>query len=111
LCVDDAKEQFNKEIHTMQRTLTGRIVLLRGLRHQVEIYLHRLEDLRPWWPIVGPVLLFVFVRAYNQERERMRVERVQPLKDEKALLEKVEHQTVYEAQRKKKRWFGRLRGS
>ncbi len=94
----------------MQRTLTGRIILLRGLRHQVETYLHRLEELRPWWPVLGPALLFVFISAYKEEQERMRAERVQPLKDEKVLLEKMEQQTVYEA-RRKQRWFGRLRRS
>ncbi len=95
----------------MQRTLAGRIALLQGLRDQVEFYLRQMEDLRPWWPIAMPVLLFIFVGSYRQEQERLREERVQPLKAEKALLEKAEHQTVYEARRKKKRWFRRLRGS
>lgn len=94
----------------MQRTLAGRIALLQGLRNQVAFYRRQLEDIRPWWPVAVPMLLFVFTRSYNQEQDRLRAERVQPLKNEKVLLEKVEHQTVYEA-RRKQRWFRRLRGS
>ncbi len=94
----------------MQQTIVGRIILLRGLRQQVETYMRWIRDLGPWWPVAAPVLLFVFSRTYQQEQERMRQERVELLRYEKRLLEKVEYQNVHEA-RRKRRWFGKLRRS
>jgi hypothetical protein len=92
----------------MQQTLVGRIALLRGLRQQVETFLRWVDDLRDWWPIAVPVLLYVFGRTYQQEQARMRQERVDELRRERRLIEKVEHQNVYEA-RQKRRWFSKLR--
>jgi len=94
----------------MQNTLVGRKIFIQGLLRQVRIYEQRIMELRPWWPVAVPVLLYVFIHVYNEEQEQLREERVRPLKQEKRLLEKTERQNVYEM-RRKKRWFGRLRRS
>ncbi len=94
----------------MQNTLVGRKIFIQGLLRQVRIYQQRILDLRPWWLVAASVLLYVFMHAYKQEQEQLRAERVRPLKQEKILLDKLERQNVYEA-RRKRRWFGRLRGS
>jgi hypothetical protein len=46
---------------------------------QLRIWRDQLEDLRPLYPIVVPFLLWVFVRAYRNEQERLRLERVAPI--------------------------------
>ena len=53
---------------------------------QLTIWRDQLQDLRPLFPIVIPYLLWVFVRSYNQEQERIRLDRLSPiLRPEKRL--------------------------
>ena len=48
-------------------------------RAQIEAWRTQLQELRPLYPVVVPFLLWVFVRAYNAEQERLRLERVDPV--------------------------------
>ncbi len=80
----------------MNRTIVGRIALVRGARHQLGTFARQAEDLRPWWSIAVPVLLFVFVRSYQGELKRMQEERMHTIKQEKEMFEKVERQLVRE---------------
>lgn len=80
----------------MNRTIVGRITLIRGLRHQVETFLRQATELGPWAPIAVPALLFVFIRSYQAEKQNMQDERTRMLKQEKAQFERVERQLVRE---------------
>ena len=46
---------------------------------QLQIWRDQLQDLRPLYPVVVPVLLWVFLRSYRQEQERLRLERLSPV--------------------------------
>lgn len=80
----------------MNRTIVGRITTIRGIRHQAETYLRRSTELGPWAPVAVPFLLFVFVRAYQNEQKQMQEERTHMLKQEKQQFERVERQLVRE---------------
>jgi hypothetical protein len=84
----------------MNRTIAGRIALARGARHQLKTFARQAEDLRPWWAIAVPALLFVFVRSYQDELKKMQAERMQEIKQEKQMFEKVERQLVREMRQK-----------
>ena len=56
---------------------------------QSMIWRAQLRELRPLYPIVLPFLAWVFVRAYRDEQERMRLDRIDPiLRPDKRLPEK-----------------------
>ena len=60
-----------------------------GVSAQLGVWQEQLAELRPLYPIVLPILAWVFVRSYNSERERLRLERLTPiLRPEKRLPEK-----------------------
>jgi hypothetical protein len=80
----------------MNRTIAGRLALIRGARHQAKTFAKQADDLRPWWPIAIPALLFVFVRSYQDEQKKMLEERMRALKQEKQMFDKVERQLVRE---------------
>jgi hypothetical protein len=84
----------------MNRTIAGRIALLRGVRHQLKTFAKQADDLRPWWPIAIPALLFIFVRSYQGELQKMHDERMSAIKQEKQMFEKVERQLVREMREK-----------
>jgi|GEM_PF-4204886 len=84
----------------MNRTIAGRLALLRGARHQFKTFAKQASDLGPWAPVAVPVLLFVFARSYQDEQKKIQEERVQPIKQEKAMFEKVERQLVREITQK-----------
>ena len=46
---------------------------------QLKIWRDQLSDLRPLFPIVVPFLLWVFVKSYRTEQERLRLERIDPI--------------------------------
>ncbi len=46
---------------------------------QLQIWRDQLQDLRPLFPVVVPLLLWFFLRSYQQERERLRLERLTPI--------------------------------
>lgn len=46
---------------------------------QVGIWRTQMSDLRPLYPIVIPYLLWLFIRNYNKEQERLRLSRVAPV--------------------------------
>lgn len=53
---------------------------------QLKVWRDQLQDLRPLYPVVIPFLLWVFIRSYQQEQERLRLERLAPvLRPEKRL--------------------------
>ncbi len=59
-----------------------------AVQTQVNIWRDQLRDLRPLYPVVIPFLVWVFVRSYQQEQERLRLERLAPiLRPEKRLPE------------------------
>ena len=84
----------------MNRTIVGRIALLRGVRHQLKTFGKQADDLRPWWAIAVPALLLVFVRSYQDELKKMQAERMDAIKQEKQMFEKVERQLVREMHQK-----------
>ena len=56
---------------------------------QLMIWRAQLRELRPLYPVVLPFLAWVFVRAYRDEQERMRLDRIDPiLRADKRLPEK-----------------------
>lgn len=58
-------------------------------RAQTDVWRAQLSELRPLYPVVLPFLLWVFVRSYRAEQERLRLERLDPvLRPEKRLPEK-----------------------
>ena len=84
----------------MNRTIVGRITLIRGARQQIETYIRQITELGPLGPLAVPVLLFIFVRSYQDEQKKMLAERTQVLKQEKQAFDKVERQLVRELQTK-----------
>jgi hypothetical protein len=80
----------------MNRTIVGRITLIRGARHQIETFIRQATELGPWAPVAVPFLLYVFGTTYGNERKRMQEERVRPLKDERRQFDRVERQLVRE---------------
>ncbi|HEX6291532.1 MAG TPA: hypothetical protein VFZ66_20280 [Herpetosiphonaceae bacterium] len=80
----------------MNRTIAGRLALIRGARHQLKTFAKQAEDVRGWWPIAVPALLVVFVRSYQGELKKMHEERMREIKQEKQMFEKVERQLVRE---------------
>ncbi len=68
----------------MNRTIVGRITTLRGARQQVETFLRQATELEGWAPIAVPALIYVFVKSYQAEQQRMLEERTRMLKQEKA---------------------------
>jgi hypothetical protein len=59
-----------------------------AVQAQLATYRDLLRDLRPLYPILVPYLIWVFIRSYNQEQERMRLGRLAPiLRPEKRLPE------------------------
>lgn len=46
---------------------------------QLQVWREQLEDLRPLFPVVIPYLLWVFLRSYQREQERLRLERLEPV--------------------------------
>ena len=43
-------------------------------RIQMNIWRAQMRELRPFYPVVLPVLAWVFVRSYRDEQERLRLE-------------------------------------
>lgn len=80
----------------MNRTIVGRITTIRGARHQVETFIRQATELGPWAPIAVPFLLYVFGKSYQDEQKKMRAERVNKLKQEKAMYDRVERQVYRE---------------
>lgn len=80
----------------MNRTIVGRITLIRGARHQIETFIRQAIELGPWAPVAVPFLLYVFGKSYQDEQKRMQEERVRPLKREREMFSKVERQLVRE---------------
>lgn len=80
----------------MNRTIAGRIALLRGARQQLKTFAKQAGDLGPWWPVAVPFLIFVYGKSYRDEQKKMLDERMQAIKQEKAMFEKVERQLVNE---------------
>lgn len=76
----------------MNRTIVGRITQARGARRQIETFLRQATELGDWAPIAVPFLLYVFGKTYQNERQKMREERVGTLKREKAMFDRVERQ-------------------
>jgi hypothetical protein len=76
----------------MNRTLVGRITFLRGIRHQAETYIRQATELGNWTPVAAVALLWIFGRTYQREQERMREERVRPLREERESFQLVERQ-------------------
>lgn len=76
----------------MNRTIVGRITQARGARHQIETFLRQATELGDWAPIAVPFLLYVFGKTYQDERKKMREERVARLKQEKTMFDRVERQ-------------------
>ncbi len=74
----------------MNRTIAGRMTLLRGLRDQVEMYIRYSLDLRSWAPVVIVVLLYVARKSYSAERRTMREERMSDLRSEKPILDRTD---------------------
>ncbi len=72
----------------MQNRLIKLIPGAPALQAQLNVWQEQLRDLRPLYPVVVPFLVWVFIRSYNQEQERMRLDRLAPiLKPEKRLPE------------------------
>jgi hypothetical protein len=70
----------------MQNRLIKLIPGAPAAQAQLTTWRDQLQDLRPLFPIVIPYLLWVFVRSYNQEQERIRQDRLAPiLRPEKRL--------------------------
>lgn len=80
----------------MNRTLVGRLTVLRGTRHQVETFGRQATELGGWTPFAAIALLWIFSRAYQQERERMREEHVRPLREERERFLRVERELARE---------------
>lgn len=72
----------------MQNRLIRLIPGVPAAQAQLATYRDLLRDLRPLYPFLIPYLLWVFIRSYNQEQERMRLDRLAPiLRPEKRLPE------------------------
>jgi hypothetical protein len=70
----------------MQNRLIKLIPGAPAAQAQLTAWRDQLQDLRPLYPIVIPYLLWVFIRSYNQEQERIRLDRLAPiLRPEKRL--------------------------
>lgn len=80
----------------MNRTIVGRITQARGARHMIETYIRQLTELGSYAPFAAIFLLYVFGKAYGDEQQKMREERVRPLKQERRMFERVEQQLVKE---------------
>ena len=87
----------------MNRTIVGRLTLLRGARHQVETFIRQSTELGSWAPVAVPFLLYVFVKSYQDEQKTMLEERTRALKSEKAQYDRVERQLVREISAKSAR--------
>ena len=48
-------------------------------RRQIDIWRAQMRELRPFYPIVLPFLVWVFVRSYRDEQDRMRRTRLAPI--------------------------------
>lgn len=46
-------------------------MLASPLLQPVRLFVVALNDMRPWWPVLFPALLWVFFRTYTRERERV----------------------------------------
>lgn len=42
---------------------------------EVQFFWHNLQEMRPWWPILLPLLAWVGWRTYRAERQKVRRER------------------------------------
>lgn len=62
-------------MNTLLRSIPG----LAAARTQIQIWRDQLADLRPIYPIAVPALLWIFLRSYRNERERLRLERLDPV--------------------------------
>lgn len=54
------------------------------------------DPIKPLLPIAVPFLIWIYDRAYRDEQQRLREERVQGIKDEKRKFDQVEHRFVRE---------------
>lgn len=50
-----------------------------AIQAQLSTYREQLQDLRPLFPVVIPFLVWVFIRSYNREQERLRLDRLAPI--------------------------------
>ncbi len=58
-------------------------------RVQFDIWRAQMRELRPYYPVVLPFLAWVYVRSYRSEKERLRLDQLDPiLRPDKRLPEK-----------------------
>jgi len=50
-----------------------------AMQIQINIWRAQMRELRPFYPVVIPYLLWTFTRSYQREQERMRLRRAAPI--------------------------------